>query len=162
MQNKLSETGMAEDMLRSIVQLGATEIHYQTLYNKARAELENGIVDVENQDVLNKQTEKMDRYQSEINEVAEVRRKMMKKLFDLFDGNKDSWCLVKHLGIAMMCAFESYQASDNDLDLLDIYYEINKEFTKAVSDFLGMEIIDCAACLSDAMKGEMKNDGNNL
>lgn len=155
MQNKMSETGQAEDMLRSIVQLGATEVHYITLYNKARAELENGLIDIENEEVLNAQTDKMDRYQDEINSIAEIRRKMMKKLFEMFDGDKDEWCLIKHLGVAMYTAYESYQASDNDLDLLDIAYEINKEFNKAVTAFLGMEITDCAACVSDMMKGEM-------
>lgn len=155
MQNKMSETGQAEDMLRSIVQLGATEVHYITLYNKARAELENGLIDIENEEVLNAQTDKMDRYQGEINSIAEIRRKMMKKLFEMFDGDKDEWCLIKHLGVAMYTAYESYQASDNDLDLLDIAYEINKEFNKAVTAFLGMEITDCAACASEMMKGEM-------
>ena len=155
MKNKDSETGMAEDMLRSIVQLGATEVHYQTLYNKAVAELENGIIDVEKDDVRLSQLEKIERYRNEINSVADVRRRMMRKLFSLFDGgNKDAWCLIKHLGVAMYTAFEAYQASDNDLELLDIYYDINKEFNKAVGDFLGMEITDCAACVSDYLKGE--------
>lgn len=158
MKNKDSETGMAEDMLRSIVQLGATEIHYQTLYNKAVAEMENGIIEVDVKEVRDKQLDKIAYYRDEINSVADVRRKMMRKLFSLFEGgNKDAWCLIKHLGIASMTAFEAYQASDNDVEMLDIYYEINKEFNKAVSDFLGMEIMDCAACLSDALKGE-KNE----
>ena len=155
MRNKDSETGMAEDMLRSIVQLGATEMHYQTLYNKAVAQMENGLIDVGNEEVRNKQLEKIDRYQTEINEVADVRRRMMRKLFSLFDGgNKDCWCLIKHLGVASMTAFEAYQGSDNDTELLDLYYDINKEFNKAVTDFLGAEITDCAACLSDFLKGE--------
>lgn len=155
MRNKDSETGMAEDMLRSIVQLGATEVHYQTLYNKAVAELENGIIKVEDDAIRNAQLDKIARYREEINSVADVRRRMMRKLFSLFDGgNKDAWCLIKHLGVAMYTAFEAYQASDNDLELLDIYYDINKEFNKAVADFLGMEITDCAACLSDFLKGE--------
>lgn len=156
MRNKDSETGMAEDMLRSIVQLGATEIHYQTLYNKARAELENGLIEVENDDIRLAQLDKIERYRSEINDIASVRRRMMKHLFNMFDGNKDAWCLIKHLGIASMTAFEAYQASDNDLDLLDIYYDINREFNKAVADFLGMEVSDCAACLSDFLKGDDK------
>lgn len=151
MKNKDSETGMAEDMLRSIVQLGATEMHYQTLYNKARAELENGLTDD-----IEGQVEKIERYRSEINDIANVRRMVMKHLFNMFDGNKDAWCLIKHLAIASMTAFEAYQASDNDLDLLDIYYDINKEFNKAVSDFLGMPITECAACLSDFLKGDDK------
>lgn len=154
MKNKDSETGMAEDMLRSIVQLGATEIHYQTLYCKYRAELENGLIKVEDDEIRNKHMDKMEHYRSEINDIATIRRRMMRKLFSMFDdGNKDAWCLIKHLGIASMTAFETYQASDNDLDLLDIYYDINREFNKAVTDFLGMEITDCAACVSDALKG---------
>lgn len=156
MKNKDSETGMAEDMLRCIVQLGATEIHYQTLYNKARAELENGLIDVADDDIRISQVDKIEYYRNEINDVASVRRRMMKHLFNMFDGNKDAWCLIKHLGVAMMTAFESYQASNDDLDLLDIYYDINKEFNKAVADFLGMEITDCAACLSDYLKGDNK------
>lgn len=161
MKNRMSETGQAEDMLRSIVQLGATEVHYMTLYNKARAEMENGLIDVENPDILSAQMEKTSRYQNEINEIAEIRRRMMKKLFLLFHDEKDfedkndEWCVIKHLAISMYCAYESYQASNNDLDLLDIAYEINKQFSKAVSGWLGMEIMDCAACLSDALKGEM-------
>lgn len=154
MKNKDSETGMAEDMLRSIVQLGATEIHYQTLYCKYRAELENGLIDVENEKIRNNHMDKMEHYRDEINDIANIRRAMMRKLFSMFDGNKDAWCLIKHLGIASMTAFEAYQASDNDLDLLDIYYDINKEFNKAVTDFLGMEITDCAACVSDMLKGD--------
>lgn len=156
MKNRMSETGQAEDMLRSIVQLGATEVHYITLYNKARAEMENGLIDVENPDILSAQMEKTSRYQNEINEIAEIRRRMMRKLFEMFEGgDKDEWCLIKHLGIAMFTAYESFEASDNDLDLLDIAYEINKEFNKAVTAFLGMEVTDCAACVSDMMKGEM-------
>lgn len=155
MKNVDSETGMAEDMLRSIVQLGAAEMHYQTLYNKSVAQLENGLIEVENDDVRMNQLDKINRYREEINDVANVRRAMMRKLFSLFDGgNKDAWCLIKHLGVASMTAFEAYQASDDDAELLDLYYDINKEFNKAVTDFLGAEITDCAACLSDFLKGE--------
>ena len=130
-------------------------MHYQTLYNKAVAQLENGLIEVENDDVRLNQLDKINRYKDEINDIADVRRRMMRKLFSLFDGgNKDAWCLIKHLGVASMTAFESYQASDDDAELLDLYYDINKEFNKAVTDFLGAEITDCAACLSDFLKGE--------
>lgn len=157
MKNLNSETGKAEDMLRCIAQLGATEVHYQTLYFKSRAEMENGLIDIGNKDVLNEQMKKIERYQEETQAIAELRRKCMRKLYDMFDnGNKDEWCLIKHLSIAEETAFEVWQASDNDLSLLDIAYEINKELSKAVTAFLGMEITDCAACVSDMMKGEMK------
>lgn len=154
MQNKDSETGMAEDMLRSIVQLGATEMHYQTLYSKAVAQMENGLINVDDQKVRDTQIEKIQRYTGEINSVADVRRRMMRKLFSLFpNGNKDAWCLIKHLGVASMTAFEAYQASNDDTELLDLYYDINKEFNKAVTDFLGMEITSCSSCVSDFLKG---------
>lgn len=130
-------------------------MHYQTLYNKSVAQLENGLIEVENDDIRMNQLDKINRYKEEINDVADVRRAMMRKLFSLFDGgNKDAWCLIKHLGVASMTAFEAYQASDDDAELLDLYYDINKEFNKAVTDFLGAEITDCAACLSDFLKGE--------
>lgn len=130
-------------------------MHYQTLYNKSVAQLENGLIEVEKDEVREKQLDKINRYREEINDVADVRRKMMRKLFSLFDGgNKDAWCLIKHLGVASMTAFEAYQASDDDAELLDLYYDINKEFNKAVTDFLGAEITDCAACVSDFLKGE--------
>ena len=142
-------------MLRSIVQLGSAEMHYQTLYNKAVAQLENGLIDVENDEIRLSQLDKINRYKEEINDTADLRRRMMRKLFSLFEGgNKDAWCLIKHLGVASMTAFEAYQASDDDVELLDLYYDINKEFNKAVTEFLGAEITDCAACLSDFLKGE--------
>ena len=129
-------------------------MHYQTLYNKSVAQLENGLIEIEKDEVREKQLDKINRYREEINDIADVRRKMMRKLFSLFDGgNKDAWCLIKHLSVASMTAFEAYQASDDDAELLDLYYDINKEFNKAVTDFLGAEITDCAACVSDFLKG---------
>lgn len=155
MKNKESETGKAEDMLRCIAQLGTTEVHYQTLYFKARAELENGLIDVSDEETLQAQMAKMDRYQDATQHIADLRRKCMKKLFDMFgDGNKDEWCVIKHLAIAEETAFEVWQASDNDLSLLDIAYDINKQFSKAVSAFCGVEIVECAACLSDELKAK--------
>ena len=155
MRNADSETGMAEDLLRAIVQMGSAEMHYQTLYNKACAEMENGLIKVEDEEVREKQLEKISRYKDEINATADLRRRMMRKLFKTFKGgNKDAWCLVKHLAIATETAFEAYQASDDDVELLDLYYDTNKEFNLAVTDFLGMEITSCSACVSDALKGE--------
>ena len=47
MENKHSSDGIAEDMIRSFVQVGCAELHAKTLLEKFSAELENGIVDVE-------------------------------------------------------------------------------------------------------------------
>ena len=52
-----------------------------------------------------------------------------------------------------MTVFEAYEASDNDLELLNLAYEANKAFVSALSRFLGIELTDCAACFADSMKG---------
>ena len=57
-RNKDSEVGMAEDMIRSFVQFGSAEIHAKGLYEKATAELENGYINVEDNEVLQKHLDK--------------------------------------------------------------------------------------------------------
>ena len=155
--NKKSEVGSAEDLLRAIVQMGAAEIHAMGLYYKTVAEMENGLVNIDNNEVLQKQIEKSEMYQEDIETYADLRRQMMNALMSMVgtdEANKDLWCMVKHLGLAMMQTFEAYENSDNNLELLNIAYESNKAFTKAVTRFLGIEITSCSACLSDALKGE--------
>lgn len=154
-RNINSEVGSAEDLLRAIVQMGAAEIHAMGLYYKTTAEMENGLVDVENPDVLQHQLEKADMYKEDIETCANLRRQMTIALKDMVGtdkSNKDMWCMVKHLGLSMMQCFEAYENSDDNPVLLNLAYEANKAFTKAVTRFLGIEISDCAACLSDALK----------
>lgn len=157
-RNLNSEVGSAEDLLRAIVQMGAAEIHAMGLYYKTTAELENGLVDVDDNEVLQKQIEKSEMYREDIETYADLRRRMMSALMEMVGtdkANKDLWCMVKHLGLSMMQTFEAYENSDNNLALLNLAYDANKAFTKAVTRFLGIEISDCSACLSDALKGEM-------
>ena len=154
MKNQYSETGAAEDLVRAFVQFGCAEIHAMSLHYKTTAEMENGLVDVSDSEVLQKQLEKLDMYQEDIDTYAGLRRNAMRILFQMFEGgDKDAWCLVKHLGIGAMTAFETYEASDNDPELLNLAYEANAAFTKALSRFLGVEITTCAACFADALKG---------
>ena len=155
--NRNSEVGAGEDLLRAIVQMGAAEIHAMGLYYKTIAEMENGLVNIDDNEVLQKQIEKSDMYREDIETYADLRRQMMNALMSMVgtdEANKDLWCMVKHLGLAMMQTFEAYENSDNNLELLNIAYESNKAFTKAVTRFLGIEITSCSACLSDALKGE--------
>lgn len=155
-RNSNSEVGAAEDLLRAVVQMGAAEIHAMGLYFKTTAELENGLVDVDDSKVLEKQLEKAEMYKEDVETYATLRRQMTTALKDMVgteDANKDMWCMVKHLGLSMMQCFEAYENSDNNLELLNLAYEANKAFTKAVTRFLGIEITDCASCLSDSMKG---------
>ena len=160
-KNQLSEVGAAEDLLRSIVQMGCAEIHAQTLYYKATSELDNGIIDVTDQDALQSHLEKVEMFREDIEDYANLRRRMMKVLFEMFDNDKkdkNMWCQIKHLGISAYTAFETYQASDQDPELLLIAYESNRAFIKAVTRWLGVEISDCASCLGDALKGENDDD----
>lgn len=156
MRNEMSTSGIGEDMIRSIIQFGCAELHAKTLYEKTRAELDNGIVDVDDKDALDKTLTKLDDYRQDVEHYASLRRRSMKALFKMFNGDKDMWCQIKHLGVGAMTMWEAYEASDGDGELLDIAYDANKEFVKAATRFLGMELTDCSACFSDMLKGEMR------
>lgn len=154
-KNLMSESGIAEDMIRSYIQFGCAEIHAKTLYEKTIAELNNGLVDVEDAEVVQKHLDKAQMFREDINDYAELRRGIMRKLLEMFpNGDKSMWCQAKHLGIGMMTLFESYQASDDDAELLNMAYKANEAFTKVMSRFLGVEITSCIACLSDMLRGD--------
>lgn len=154
MENKHSSDGIAEDMIRSFVQTGCAEIHAKTLLEKYQAQLENGLIDVTNPDIVQAQLEKIDDTVQEIASLAQLRRGIMLRLFEMYDGDKDYWCEVKHLGIGAYTLFEAYQASDDDPTLLNLATEANKRFIKALTRFLGIPITECASCFSDILKAQ--------
>lgn len=152
--NSMSESGIAEDIIRSYVQFGCAEVHAKSLYEKTIAELNNGLIDVEDSEAVQKHLERAEMFKEDINTYAEMRRDIMRKLLEMFpNGDKSMWCQAKHLGIGMMTLFEAYQASDDDVELLNMAYKANEAFTLAISRFLGVTITSCSACLSDALKG---------
>lgn len=152
-RNELSSSGIAEDLIRAFTQVGCAESHAKTILEKATAELDNGLIDVNNKDVVEKQVNHINDLIEEIASLAELRRSMMRYLQKLYpDGDKNYWCMVKHLSIAQFTAFEVYQASDDDPDLLNMALEANGRFVKALTHFLGVEISDCASCFADMMK----------
>ena len=151
--NQNSSDGIAEDLIRAFVQVGCAELHAKTLLEKANAELENGIIDIYDENEVRKQTEKMGYLTSEIEGLANLRRRIMLQLYEMYHGDKSWWCMVKHLGTGAYTMFEAYQASDNDPLLLDMALSYNKRFISAMSQFLGLEITECAACFADALKG---------
>ena len=154
-KNSNSSSGMAEDMIRAFVQMGCAETHLKTLYEKCLAEVENGLIEIDNAEEYANFMEREKAFREDLIETAKLRRRMMLKCFEMFDGgDKDAWCMVKHLGIANMCAWETWQASDDDPDLLNIAIESNKLFVKYLTRFFGMEITDCASCLNDMLKAK--------
>lgn len=154
-KNEHSSDGIAEDLIRAFVQIGCAENHAKTLLEKAQSELEEGIIDVEDRDVALTQVDKINQLTEETNRLADLRRKMMLKLKELYpDGDPSFWCMVKHLGVGAYTAWEVYQASDDDPDFFNLAFEANKAFIRALSSFIGVEVVECAACFSDILKGE--------
>lgn len=162
MRNKMSTDSIAEDMIRTFTQLICAEGHLKTLIEKKHAELENGLIDVENGAEVNKALDLIESYQEELQITAELRRMMMAKLFSMYDGDRTYWCQVKHLASASYTAFEAFQASDDDPDLMNLSLEINKQFIRALTHFLGVEITTCAACFGDMLKGEKEETEDDL
>lgn len=146
--------GIAEDLIRAIVQLSCSELHAKTLYEKYSAELNNGLINTDDQKIVDAQIQKIENALADLNELAQLRRRAMLSLFNLYDGNKDYWCQVKHIGSASYCLLECYLASDDDLELLQLAEDANSAFVRAISNFIGAEVGDCAACLSDFLKGQ--------
>ena len=161
MKNEHSSDGIAEDLIRSFVQIGSAEMHAKTLWEKRVSELENGLVDVESDAGLDAQLMRIASAAEEMKELAAMRREDMLYLYKLYgeQGDKEQWCMVKHLGIAMMTAFEAWQASDDDVALSEMALRKNRAFIRVLSQFLGVEVTECASCFADILKGEM-NSGN--
>lgn len=149
--------GAAEDLIRSIQQLICAEGHAKTLLEKFQAELENDIIDTSDADVVQAQVDKINDTLEEISSLAELRRSMMLYLAKQYDACMDFWCMHKHLSAAAYCAYEAYQASE-DPALLDMAMEANKRFIKATTRFLGVEITECSACFSDALRAKKGDD----
>lgn len=155
--NNHSESGFLEDLIRSIVQLTCSEGHLKTLIEKTEAELENGIINVDDMEEVSNALEKIEEMQEELTEVADIRRRSMIILYDYASGDKTYWCQVKHLANAMYTMHEAYIGSDNDIRLYELALETNKQFIRALTHFMGFEISMCASCFSDYLKGENNN-----
>ena len=155
----IQSDGTAEDMIRSFVQIGCAEVHLKTIHEKTVAELEN-FIDPDENEKVQFALDKISQTTEELNTLAELRRSIMLRLFNMYEGDKDYWCMVKHLGIAAYTLFEAYQASEDDADLYNLSLDANRAFINAMSHFLGVEITDCAACFADALKAERKDNGS--
>lgn len=146
--------GRAEDLIRSIQQLVCSEGHYKTLIEKYHSEMENGIIDVENDEERLAHIEKLNGAIEEMNLIAETRRSLMLHLMEMYPkANRDQWCNFKHLAAADYTAFEAYQASDNDALALNLWLSIHARFVNVTTRFLGTEITSCSSCLTDILRG---------
>lgn len=155
MENKYASEGIAEDIIRSFVNIACSELHEKTLLEKKQSIVEN-ILDEDLEKILGE----ISAHKENIENLANIRRKTMKVLFDLYkDGDIEQWCNIKHQGMAMYTMFEAWQASDDNVELYTLYIEMNKVFISTMSKFLGITITDCASCFSDILKVE--KEGKN-
>lgn len=155
MKNKHSSDSIAEDLIRAFVQIGCAELHTKTLIEKNEAKLVNSEEDIKEMQKLN---ELLDDLNEQLDAQANLRRKLMLKLFEMFEGDKDYWCEVKHLGIGAYTLFECYQASNEDIELYTLALEANSIFINALSHFLGQEITSCASCFGDMLKAKKESE----
>lgn len=172
MNNPMSSNGVAEELIRTFIQFGCAELHAKTLLEKNTSKLDNGLIDVTNSEILNAKLSEVEELTKDIEMYAELRRDSMRKLYSLFpddeltddekESRKSMWCTVKHLGVGMFTAFEAYEATDNDVDLYNLYLQANKAFIRAVTRFIGVEITECSSCFGDMLKGEKINAENVL
>ena len=146
--------GAAEDIIRSFTQLVCTEGHYKTLIEKYNSELNNGIVNSADAKAVEKHLELLNDAIDELSLISELRRSLMLRLMNDFTPNKDYWCIVKHLAAAEYNAFEAYQATDNDGELMTTWLDIRARFVHAVTRWLGTEITECSSCLTDILRGK--------
>ena len=146
--------GAAEDMIRAFVQIGCAEIHAKTILEKAmmanRAR-EAAIIDLEDSEAVERQMKKISDIEEEMNDLANLRRRIMLRLFDQYDGDKDYWCVIKHVGTGAYTLFEAYEAT-GDPSLYELALEANKAFIRALTHFLGIEITSCASCFADMIR----------
>lgn len=151
----IQSDGLAEDLIRAFQQAACAEGHYKTLVEKYNSEMENGLIDVDDDEVRIAHIEKLNSAVQELNQIAEIRRSMMLHLMNKYEKHdKTMWCIVKHLSLAEYNAFEAYQASDNDANLLNIWLLMRSRFVHSVTRWLGIEVTDCSSCFGDIIKGE--------
>lgn len=143
--------GAAEDMIRAFVQIGCAEIHAKTILEKAEAEMEEGIIDLEDSEAVERQMKKISDIEEEMNDLANLRRRIMLRLFDMYAGDKDYWCVIKHVGTGAYTLFEAYEAT-GDPSLYELALDANKAFIRALTHFLGIEITSCASCFADMIR----------
>lgn len=147
--NSNTNSGLLEDLIRSMVQLSALELHAKTQCEKAEYNLQ--VVD---QEELEDAIEVLGKAESNLLKVTEHRRTVMRLIIG-FVPNADptKWCEVKHISMAMITAFEAMQADQSHTGLADYFYGINRLFIETISDWLHLDIPPCASCFEDALKG---------
>ena len=89
---------------------------------------------------------------------TEQRRKAMELLKSQADeeGNPDMWCLLKHVLVATITAFEAWQVDLANDKVKFAFLEQSRVANQVLAIFLGYEVTPCSACLTDQLKEDGK------
>lgn len=155
--NKNSNSGMLEDLVRSMTQLASVELHAKTALDIANDNLSTVEDDEIQQAIL--ELSQAEEYLSEVTDLRRMAMNILKGYAVTYNPKK--WCEVKHLAMASYTAFEVYQAKSTNDNFL-YYTKVEKLFIQAVSDWLGLDIPKCSACFSDALKKIEREEDENV
>lgn len=161
MTNKESSVGITEDIITNIMHLGASEYHLNILIRKYEDQMifwyHDGSPEFQSQEDIDNVKELESKIADAtmlLNTTTEARREAMRALKAQGNGsgNPDVWCLLKHLLVATVTAFEAWQVNLSDENIKSIFMEQSRLANQVIAMFLGYEVTPCSACLTDQMK----------
>ena len=149
MVNKSSSVGITEDIITNIMHLGASEYHLEILIRKYEDQikfwynLDNPEFQTEEDKVAIYDTkEKVYQITQLLQTTTEQRRKAMELLKSQAneEGNPDMWCLLKHVLVATITAFEAWQVDLANDKVKFAFLEQSRVANQVLAIFLGYEV----------------------
>lgn len=165
MVNKSSSVGITEDIITNIMHLGASEYHLEILIRKYEDQikfwynLDNPEFQTEEDKVAIYDTkDKVYQITQLLQTTTEQRRKAMELLKSQAneEGNPDMWCLLKHVLVATITAFEAWQVDLANDKVKFAFLEQSRVANQVLAIFLGYGVTPCSACLTDQLKEDGK------
>lgn len=159
--NKDSSVGIVEDILTNIMHLGASEYHLEILIRKYEDQMKfwynDGVPEfqsTEDIETVQELEEKVQELIMLLKATTEQRREAMRalKAQATEKGNADLWCLLKHVLVATITAFEAWQVDLANENVKELFVEQSRVANQVIAMFLGYEVTPCSACLTDQMK----------
>lgn len=165
MANKNSSVGITEDIITNIMHLGASEYHLEILIRKYEDQikywynLENPEFQTEEDKIAIVDTrDKVYQLTQLLQSTTAERRNAMLLLKSQANekGNPDMWCLLKHVLVATITAFEAWQVDLANDKVKFAFLEQSRVTNQVLALFLGYEVTSCSACLTDQLKEDGK------
>ena len=165
MTNKNSSVGITEDIITNIMHLGASEYHLEILIRKYEDQikywynLDNPEFQTEEDRIAIVDTsDKVSQLPQLLQSTTAERRYAMLLLKSQANekGNPDMWCLLRHVLVATIKAFEVWQVDLANDKVKFAFLEQSRVTNQVLALFLGYEVTPCSACLTDQLKEDGK------